>query len=273
MPSEHPALHVQQVRYAYGARAVLDGVTLDVDAGTVCGLLGPNGSGKTTLFKCCMNILTPQSGHITLWGQSLTGLRPAALARLVAYVPQEHRQAFPFRVRDMVLMGRSPHMRGLFRLADEDQRQVDAALERVGLADLADVPCNQLSGGQRQLVLLARALAQQTPLLLLDEPTSALDFSNQMAVWSMIRAIAGDGKTVLVCCHDPNHILWFCDQAVMLHEGRVLADGPPQSVITTPLLHAIYGPCCVRSSSPGLASGMVCPHIALHGGADAGVLS
>ena len=255
------ALHVDGLRFAYGQHAVLHGVSLAVSKGEVCGLLGPNGSGKTTLFKCCMGFLPVREGTVRLFGEPLARRSPARLAKIMAYVPQEHRQPFPYRVREMVLMGRSPHLRSLFRLDADDARKAQAALERVGMAHLADEPCNRLSGGQRQLVLIARALAQETPLLLLDEPTSALDFSNQVAVWSMVRDIARDGKTVVVCCHDPNHILWFCDRVVVLNEGRVLADGVPGHVLTTQTLQAIYGPCCtqVPLAVQGKSTAMVCP--------------
>lgn len=241
------ALCVNNLHFQYGATPVLHGVSLDVPAGAVCGLLGPNGSGKTTLFKCCMKFLAPTQGSIAVDGQDIARMSTAAFARHVAYVPQEHRQAFPFLVRDVVLMGRTPHMRRLFRLDGKDRQEAHAALEQVGMAHLADTPCNRLSGGQRQLVLIARALAQETPVLLLDEPTSALDFSNQMAVWGLLRAIARRGKTVVVCCHDPNHILWFCDRVAVLHQGRVLTEGAPQTVVTTEVLHTIYGPCCEHS--------------------------
>lgn len=256
-PDSQFALSVDQLGFHYGSTPVLRDISFQVSPGEVCGLLGPNGSGKTTLFKCCMRFLPLHSGSVQLFGQSIATRSPAEMARLVAYVPQEHRQPFPFRVRDMVLMGRSPHMRSLFRLSAHDRQQVDSALERAGIAHLADALCNQLSGGQRQLVLIARALAQETPLLLLDEPTSALDFSNQMALWAIIRGIAQGGKTVVVCCHDPNHILWFCDRALVLQHGQMLANGQPNQIMTTKLLQTIYGPCCTKV--PVFDQSIVCP--------------
>lgn len=267
-------LSVENVGFQYGQTPVLEGVSLSVSPGEVCGLLGPNGSGKTTLFKCCMRFLPVHQGTVRCMGQDVARMKTSTLARQVAYVPQEHRQPFPFLVLDMVLMGRTPHMSRLFRLDSADRRLAMEALERVGMAHAAAVPCNQLSGGQRQLVLIARALAQETPIVLLDEPTSALDFSNQLTVWHILRDIARSGKAVLVCCHDPNHILWFCHRVVLLNKGQVLAEGEPRTVITTPVLQTLYGPCCSRvtlaegvsimpvpsaTDSELSRTGMVCP--------------
>ena len=251
------ALDIRTLTFSYSGRTILHDVSLSVRPGQICGLLGPNGSGKSTLFRCCMGFLHPEKGQVHVRGVNIAHMRPAELARHVAYVPQEHRQPFPFAVRDMVLMGRSPHMDGWFRLRDEDRAAAEKAMERIGIAHLADASCNQLSGGQRQLVLIARAMAQNTPLILLDEPTSALDFSNQLAVWKVLREVAEQGVAILVCCHDPNHILWFCDTATVLHQGRVFSDGPVHEAVTEDILQHIYGPQCVRISTENMD--MVCP--------------
>ena len=251
------ALSIHDLSFSYGSQPVLQKVSLNVAPGEICGLLGPNGCGKTTLFRCCMGFLHPQQGQVRVRGLNIAHRKPAELARHVAYVPQEHRQPFPFTVRDMVLMGRSPHMGGWFRLSREDAYIAEEAMERIGIAALAGRTCNQLSGGQRQLVLIARAMAQQTPLILLDEPTSALDFSNQLAVWNALREVTDQGVAVLVCCHDPHHILWFCHRAAALHKGHVAAEGAARDVISQDLLQRLYGPQCIRIDAG--ASGMVCP--------------
>ena len=251
------ALHIQELTFSYAGKTVLHDVSLHVRPGQICGLLGPNGSGKSTLFRCCMGFLHPEKGQIHVKGVNIAHMPPSELARHVAYVPQEHRQPFPFLVRDMVLMGRSPYMKNWFQLKKHDKEIAQEAMERIGIADLADTACHHLSGGQRQLVLIARAMAQKTPLILLDEPTSALDFNNQLAVWKVLREVADQGVAILVCCHDPNHILWFCDTAVVLTGGRVFAEGPAHSAVSEEILQQIYGQQCVRISAGSMD--MVCP--------------
>jgi len=233
-------MQVQNISFAYGRKEVLRDISLNITAGKLLGLLGPNGSGKTTLFKCCLGFLKISSGQIILGDKSLSSYSARHLAAHVAYVPQEHKPAFPFLVREMVEMGRTPHRGALPVLSKSDHRAVDHALDRVGLKDLAGENFNHLSGGQRQLVLVARALAQEASLMFLDEPTSSLDFSNQLTVWETVRDIAAEGLGVVICCHDPNHILWFCDEVAALKEGRLLAVGPAQSTITKSLLEQLY---------------------------------
>lgn len=247
------ALSVENVHFAYGKKTVLRGVSFAVPRGAVCGLFGPNGSGKTTLFRCCLGQLAPQQGAILMEGHDVTTLRISHLARHMAYVPQEHKPGFPFLVREIVAMGRTPHMSGFFRLSPKDRAAVENAMELTGIADLAHEPCTALSGGQRQLASLARAIAQEAPLMLLDEPTSALDFSNQMIVWQTLRRIAAQGVTVLVCCHDPNHILWFCDDVAVLRGGILTATGPSAETLTSEVLRELYGPgveVCLEGGRP-----------------------
>jgi ABC-type cobalamin/Fe3+-siderophores transport systems, ATPase components len=236
-----PAVAVENIHFSYGAKPVLHGISLSVPAGSVCGVFGPNGSGKTTLFRCCLGFLRPQQGTIRVDGEDIASLGIAALARRIAYVPQEHKPGFPFTVREIVSMGRTPHMGGFFRLRAKDTVVVEQAMAITGVSDLADEPYMALSGGQRQLTSLARAFAQEAPLMLLDEPTSALDFSNQMIVWQALRRIAGQGVTVLVCCHDPNHILWFCDEVAVLRQGCIAAAGKSAETLTGDVLRSLYG--------------------------------
>lgn len=253
------ALDICALRFSYGRKNILHSISFSVLPGQICGLLGPNGSGKSTLFRCCMGFLHPEQGEVYVNGVNVAHMPPKKLAKYIAYVPQEHKEMFPFPVRDMVGMGRAPHIRHSFSLSDADRHIVERVMRSIGILDIADTPCNQLSGGQRQLVLIARAMAQQTPLILLDEPTSALDFSNQLLVWRVLRRIAAQGVAVLVCCHDPNHILWFCDTAAVLSEGKLLSHGPVHDALDERVLQAVYGKDCVR-----LASGnteIVCPRL------------
>lgn len=233
-------LEIKNISFSYGAVEVLKDVSFKVSAGSLCGLIGPNGSGKSTLFKCCLNFLKPTSGAITMGGRSVYGMKPSAMSKLVSYVPQEHKAAFPYTVREIVLMGRTPHMGGIFGLSKADEEAADKAMALLGIEDLADTPCNCLSGGQRQLAFIARAAAQETPLMFLDEPTSALDFSNQIKIWKLLKKIATSGVTVVACSHDPNHVLWFSDETVALLNGKIEAKGETSKAINHKLLTKLY---------------------------------
>lgn len=231
---------IRKLSFSHGSREILRDISLDFRAGRLCGLLGPNGSGKTTLFRCCLGFLKPVNGDIFLGGRPLSRYGPKQLASHVAYVPQEHQPVFPYRAREIVEMGRTPHKGGMPVLSKRDRTVVEHALERVGLRRLGDECYAHLSGGQRQLVLLARALAQEASLMLLDEPTSSLDFSNQLIVWEAVRELAAEGIGVAICSHDPNHILWFCDDVAALKNGRMLACGQVAETVTRGLLETIY---------------------------------
>lgn len=233
-------LAVRDLSCAYDSHRVLSGVSFDVREGHLCGLFGPNGCGKTTLFKCCLGLLNCEAGTLAIDGVDARTLDPRERAHLVAYVPQEHRPPFPFLVRDVVLMGRTPHLGWLGRSRQRDRQAVIESLERVGVSDLAMTPYHELSGGQRQLVLVARAVAQQTPLVLLDEPTSGLDFSNQIRIWTLLHDLARRGTTVFACSHDPNHVSWFCDRVVVMNRSGRVIEGSTQDVMTEMVLNDIY---------------------------------
>ena len=238
--SNQVLLSLNDLSFSYGRKNIFQGITLDFSSGSLQGLMGPNGSGKTTLFKCCLGILKSGHGHIQLNGQPLAAYHPKELAAKMAYVPQEHRPAFPYTVREMVEMGRTPHRGTVPILSKADHLAVENALERLNLVDLAAENYNHLSSGQRQLALVARALAQEAALLFLDEPTSSLDFSNQLVVWDAIRSLTQEGLGAVICCHDPNHILWFCDKVAALKNGRLLAEGPVGKTVTKGLLETLY---------------------------------
>lgn len=237
-------MKVDSLSFAYDSVPIFDDVSFCVEKGSLCGLFGPNGSGKTTLFKCCMSFLKYGHGSISIEGCDVRKKKIGELARLVAYVPQEHKPPFPYLVKEVVLMGRTPHMGGIFGVSGDDKRKVWDALEMLEITHLADKPYSQLSGGQRQLVLIARAVAQETPLMLLDEPTSALDFCNQIRIWNIMKKISASGTTILACSHDPNHISWFCDDVIVMHQGGLVAKGAPKNVISEELLHRIFSNVC-----------------------------
>ena len=237
-------LSVDNITFNYGGTPVFRDVSFQVDSGSLCALFGPNGTGKTTLFKCCLNFLKISRGAIAIGATPVHGRQAGQLARLVAYVPQEHRLSFPYTVREIVLMGRTPHLGGSFGIRETDKIQVLDALRLLGILHLSGRRYNELSGGQRQLVLLARALAQQTPLLLLDEPTASLDFDNQLLIWKVLKQLSRQGKAILVGTHDPNHVLWFCDQVIVLGNKGVIAAGPPADSLNEKVLGRIYSSEC-----------------------------
>ncbi|HON81499.1 MAG TPA: ABC transporter ATP-binding protein [Methanoregulaceae archaeon] len=241
-------LQVSGLHFCYGSVPVLRDISFGVEQGTLCGLFGPNGSGKTTLFKCCLKFLKTQKGSVRLNGKDIRTLKYEDTAKLVSYVPQEHKPPFPYLVREVVLMGRTPHLGGFFGISRRDRMIARDAIETIGITELADRPYNQLSGGQRQMVLMARAIAQETPMMFLDEPTSALDYSNQVKIWKIMRMIADEGTTILACSHDPNHVAWFCDKVVVMNENSITAEGLPSTVITEEVLGKIYTEdCTVRT--------------------------
>ncbi|MFA5269166.1 MAG: ABC transporter ATP-binding protein [Methanoregula sp.] len=245
-------LQVKDVHYMYAGYPVLSGVSFSVKEGELCGLFGPNGCGKTTLFKCCLRFLTPHKGSVYMGGEEVSKKPVEELAKTVSYVPQEHKPPFPYLVREVVLMGRTPHLGGFFGVKRKDKEIALDALDRLGISGISDRPYNQLSGGQRQMVLIARAIAQDTPLMFLDEPTSTLDFHNQMKIWEIMRSITEEGKTILACSHDPNHVAWFCDRVIVISNAGVVADGHPRDVITNEILDLIYKDTCSVRSSDGV---------------------
>jgi iron complex transport system ATP-binding protein len=245
-------LRVEEMGFSYGASRVLDGISFRVAAGELCGLFGPNGCGKTTLFKCCLKFLKSNRGRVFMAGRDIRDLGIREMARCAAYVPQEHKPPFPYRVREVVLMGRTPHMGGLFGIRRQHLDKTMAALTLLEIDHLAERPYNQLSGGQRQMVLIARAIAQETRIVFLDEPTSALDFKNQITIWRTLRAIADRGITIVACSHDPNHMAWFCDKVVVLNERGMVAQGAPAQAITQEVLDRIYRRICRVKHVDGL---------------------
>jgi iron complex transport system ATP-binding protein len=244
-------LVVQDLHFSYGTNEILQGISFEAREGELCGLFGPNGCGKTTLFKCCLRFLKYQKGSVFMEKRDIKNLRIEEMARMVAYVPQEHKPPFPYLVKEVVLMGRTPHLDGIFSIGRRHKEKALQALELVGISDLADRFYNQLSGGQRQMVLIARAIAQETKLMFLDEPTAALDFSNQIRIWRIMRKVAKEGITILACSHDPNHVSWFCDKVVVMNGQGIIAEGAPEKVITESVLDGCYHDMCVVRSLNG----------------------
>lgn len=253
MELEREMLNIDELAVGYGKEPVLEDISLSVAEGRLCCLLGPNGCGKTTLLKCCLGFLKPHRGKILLNERCIFTFSASEQARVVAYVPQSHSPAFPYSVRTIVEMGRNPHYRSFGFSSEEHLLHVERALELTGIKGLESRPYTQLSGGQRQLVLLARAYAQNTPLILLDEPTASLDFRNQMLAWRIIRSFADAGKTILISTHHPNHVLWFADDVAVINNGKLAAFGQAGSVITQEILDEIYSKEAILERYNGLS--------------------
>ncbi|MCX7717927.1 MAG: ABC transporter ATP-binding protein [Candidatus Sumerlaeaceae bacterium] len=233
-------LEVRHLDCGYGTHAVARDVSLTVNGGEVVCLLGPNGSGKTTLFKTVLGLLRRLAGSITLDGSETSHWSQNRLAREIAYVPQSHTPLFPYRVLDVVVMGRAARL-GLFAAPGRrDLELARAALDEAGIGHLAGRPYTEISGGERQMVLITRALVQEARLLVMDEPTSNLDFGNQVRVLRRMRDLAAGGIGILMTTHYPNHALICADRVAILHDGHMVAQGAPAEVITEQMLSAIY---------------------------------
>jgi iron complex transport system ATP-binding protein len=235
------ALWFEDVALRLGDHDVLDGVSFPVPRGEVVGLLGRNGAGKTSLIRVATRQIRPDRGGVNLLGQPIASLSHRALARLVATVPQDAHVPFPFLAGEVVLMGRMPHQSLFGFESSHDLEVARAAMARVGIEELADRPIHALSGGERQLVLFARALAQEPRWLLLDEPTAFLDLRHRIDVLRVVRGFAERGGGALVVSHDFGLAARVCDRIVVLAAGRVLADGPPHEVLTPELVERAFG--------------------------------
>jgi iron complex transport system ATP-binding protein len=225
----------------YSDRTVGEHLNVALATGEVLALLGPNGGGKTTLLKTLLGLLAPKAGEVRLGERALGSYGSRERARLIAYVPQSHAATFAFTVEAVVLMGRTAHGNLFSRPTAADRAVAARVLERFGIAHLSERPYTMISGGERQLALLARALAQEPQFIVLDEPTASLDFGNQGKVMREIRALAASGHGVLFTTHDPNHAMRAADRAFLLRQGTGIAEGATGAVLTLTQLEELYG--------------------------------
>jgi iron complex transport system ATP-binding protein len=236
-----PALETVGLAFGYPGRTIGADVELVLHPGEVVVLLGPNGCGKTTLFKTLLGLLPARGGEVRLFGRALLSLGRGQIAREMGYVPQAYAGYFPFTVFDTVLMGRTAHL-GAFQSPGRRDREIaQRALEGLGIAALAEQAYTRVSGGQRQLSLIARALAQEPKVLIMDEPTASLDFGNQIRVLEQVRSLADQGLAVVLSTHHPDHAFQCADRVAVLHEGGVVRVGTPEAVITEDTLASVYG--------------------------------
>ena len=236
-----PALRFDDVALRLGSREVLRGVSLELPIGCVLGLAGPNGAGKTSLFRVATRVLRADRGRVEVCGTPLMSLERRELARRVAVVPQDVGVPFPFRAGEVVLMGRAPHRRGPGFEGRDDVERARQSLAEMGIEALADRSMLELSGGERQLVLVARALAQQPKVLLLDEPTAHLDLLHRTRVLDRVRRFAADGGAALVVSHDLTLAARSCHRLALLADGVVAACGEPAAVLRPELLRRVFG--------------------------------
>jgi ABC-type cobalamin/Fe3+-siderophores transport system ATPase subunit len=240
------------VRYAGRPTRALDGVSINVPSGSLYSVLGPNGSGKSTLMRALLGVTPLESGTVRLEGKPLVDWKRSEVARVVGAVSQSESVAFPITVRELVAMGRYPHIGPLASETDVDRRAVARALDACDVADLSDRSVTTLSGGEFQRARIARALAQEPAALVLDEPTTSLDIRHQMAILELLRTSADAGMTVLVVTHDLELAAQFSDRMMLLDRGRVAAEGSPAEVLTEEVLTEVYEwPITVSSAESG----------------------
>jgi iron complex transport system ATP-binding protein len=233
-------LEVKKLCFSYGSNEVLRDIAFTIGEGELVGMLGPNGAGKSTLFRCILGLEKNYSGEIFLDGQPIEKQSPETLARRIAYVPQTHYPSFNYSAFDMVLMGTAAQGREWAQPGESQKENALAAMARLGITRFIDRGFRQLSGGEQQLVLIARALAQKATLLVMDEPTANLDYGNQLRVLMQIKELSRSGYGVLLSTHNPDHAFLFADRVLALHERGLAASGPPASVLTADLIQRLY---------------------------------
>jgi iron complex transport system ATP-binding protein len=234
-------LDVEGLAFGYGDRVIGRDVRFTLEGGEVLAVLGPNGGGKTTRVKTVLRLLEPRAGQVRVDGEPIAAWPRRRVARVFGYVPQAQLGLFPFTVRELVLMGRTAHLGAFATPSPRDRAVVDEALVTLGIAPLAERPYTEVSGGERQLALIARALAQEPRILVMDEPTASLDFGNQVRVLDEARAPARRGIAVVLSTHDPDQAFLCADRAAILRAGTLARVGPPAEVITPESLYATYG--------------------------------
>lgn len=233
-------LSAHDLCFTYGQRLILENIGFELQRGEWLTIVGPNGAGKTTLIRCLLGLLRPTRGEVRLEGKPLSALSRWEIARRMALLPQNSEVPFGFTVRDIVAMGRTPHL-GRFRpMAEQDQTIVEQALAATETANLADRPVTQLSGGESQRVFLARAFAQDTRILVLDEPTTNLDLFHERTLLDQVRQRKEQGVAVVAVLHDLNLAARYSDRILALSSGRMAALGTPEETLTAELIHTIF---------------------------------
>lgn len=234
-------MKVENLHFSYGSHEVLKGVSFGVEDSGFVSVLGPNGAGKSTLFRCMLGLLEPSEGSVHICGRNIRQMPPAELAHRVAYIPQSHTPVFNFSVFDMVLMGTTAQLSRFSAPGKKEAALAEAAMERIGISHLRNRGCGSISGGERQLALIARAMAQQAKILVMDEPSASLDYGNKLRLMETVKGLTREGYTVIQSTHDPDQAYLYSDRILALYDGKLLAQGTPRETISSSLISTLYG--------------------------------
>lgn len=232
---------VKNLNFYYGKRKILSNLNFSTGDGCICGLLGPNGSGKTTLLDCVNGLNKPKSGEITISRESIYSMTRKELAKKMSRVPQQTNIVFPFRVIELVVMGKAPYLENWESPERQDYEHAATLLDNLGIGDLGSRPFNEISGGEKQMALIARAIFQNAEVMLLDEPTAHLDYKNQFIILDLITKVAKENNlTVIITLHDPNLAMHCCDEIVLLKKGDIISWGKTTEILKADLLSEMY---------------------------------
>lgn len=234
------SIKVDNLCFSYGSREVLHGLDFEIPDGCLVNVLGPNGVGKSTLFRCILGLSQDYSGHVLVNGKDMKSLSIKERAREVSYIPQSHAPVYDYEVLDVVLMATGSDLKMLSNPGCAQRHRAYEALERIGIERFAHRSYTQISGGEQQLVLIARAIAQNAKTIVMDEPTSALDYGNTVRVLSCVRQLAREGLSIVQSTHNPDHAFLYSDKTLVLRNGKVDAYGDPRDVITSELISGLY---------------------------------
>ena len=235
------SVEVRNLSFSYADRPVLNDINFHVEEGEFVSILGSNGVGKSTLFRCMLGLLSGYTGEVLINGQDSRKMTARESARQVAYIPQSSNPSFNYSVFDIVLMGSTASLSSFASPGKKDFERCEWALEKIGIKELSDRCFHRLSGGEKQLVMLARALTQNAPILMLDEPTANLDFGNQLRILQQMNSLSREGYTIIQTTHHPEQSFMFSDRILAVSEGRLLLDGKPSEVLTREIMRELYG--------------------------------
>ena len=233
-------LSVDKLHFKYDKTEILKGISFEVESGDLLCILGPNGSGKTTLFKCILGFLNPHKGEVSINNENIRNIKRPDLAKKIAYIPQAHIPSFNYTVLDVVLMGRVSYVGTFSSLQDSDYDIAIEALEKLRILHLIDKGYGEISGGERQLVLIARAITQNSRILIMDEPTANLDYGNQVTVLKEVKKLSEEGYIIIMSSHNPDHAFLYSNKVLMMKKGEVVSIGSPNEVVDENKLSTLY---------------------------------